>query len=301
MNDEEKYKSLRASLKSLPKVKARAGFEDKLFQRIKQLEQGEVQSQVKPVSESKFKGWFANLFRPSLAPALGLTVILLVGIIVYFAYYSQLNKELSGEPKQYSISNSEQKPEFVIYIRKDTSNNASNYPHEYSGLTSNEIQTTTSVSKQDLGKVSSDFNATKPAPSVDDKIHDDRISPEQKLQMQRSSDIESKDSKVVGKTRSEKKENNDKKAPSNFKREDDRDIEKNDNSKDGTIKQENAPLKGDETETGKNNDNVSGDSTSGKAIPNINETKTLSKSQIDSLKAKQKAPLNTEEPDSTKK
>src|SRR5438477_7793291 len=195
MSDEEKYKSLRASLKSLPKLKARAGFEDRLFQRIKNLEQGEVQQIVKPVPESKFKGWLANLFRPSLAPALGLTVILLVGIVVYFAYYSQMNKE--QVTNQYSFStNSDQKPEFVIYVRKDrladTSNNSSNYPHEYSGLTPNETRTSTSESKPDFGKVPSDFNSVTPSPSVDDKIHDDRLNFEQRIEMQKSTDIESK-------------------------------------------------------------------------------------------------------------
>src|SRR5437868_14627957 len=151
MHDEEKYKSLRASIRSLPKVKARAGFEDRLLQRIKQLEQGEVQQVVKPVSDNKFKGWFANLFRPSFAPALGLTVILLVGIVVYFAYYSQMNKEQTGAPKEFSVSsNSDQKPGFVIYVKKDTSNYSANYPHEYSGLTTGETQTTNPEFRQDV-------------------------------------------------------------------------------------------------------------------------------------------------------
>ena len=299
MNDEEKYKSIRASLKALPKVKARAGFEDRLFQRIKQLEEGELAPNTNPVKESKFKEWFANLLRPSFVPALGLTVILLVGIVVYFAYYSQFNKE-SGTTKQYSVSGSDQKPEFVIYVRRDTSNNtnnASNYPHEYSGLTPGETQTTTSDSKKDFGNVPSDFNSVKPAPSIEDKVRDDRISPQQKQEMQRSSDTELKG--VEGKTHSEFKERIEKKAPSNYKREDDKDSEKNNNSMDGTINQNNPSVNSDET--GKDNQNDSVNIRGGRGIPGKIDSKTLSKAQVDSLKAKQKAPLKAEEPDSTKK
>ena len=116
--------------------------------------------------------------------------------------------------------------------------------------------------------------------------------------MQKSTDIEpKKDSKVESKT--EKKDRIEKKAPFN-KRDEDKESEKNSKADDGTINQNNPVNNGDEIETGKENDNDSVIQRSGRGIPN-NDTKKLSKSQLDSLKAKQRAPLNTEEPDSTKK
>ncbi len=140
MTDDEKYKSLRDSLKSLRRVKAGSDFNDRLFQKIKQAESAGLYPEPAAThrKESSTKSWFANLFRPSLMPALGLTVILLVGIVIYFAYYSQLKKEESVTSRNFNISAGTDKPELVIYVKRDTSHNVSNYPHEFSALTNNE-------------------------------------------------------------------------------------------------------------------------------------------------------------------
>jgi hypothetical protein len=300
MTDEEKYKSLRNALRSLPRVKARSGFEERLFQRLKLAEEGKLHPKTSSVSGNTSRGWFANLFRPAFAPALGLTVILLVGIVVYFVYYNQLKKEESSSPKEYTVSSSNQKPELIIHVKKDTSRYAGNYPHEFSALSDNETSTNHPESKQDFGKVPSDFNGVKPSPTTEEKEKtlDDRISNEQKFEMQRSSEIEPKGK--ADETETKKSDHierrMDKKAPSNYNREEDKD-NKNDGVKSNgdTFENQNNPpsIKADEK---------ANDATDNEGLKGVfKDTIKLGKSKKDSVRAKEKAPLKTEEPDTTNK
>ncbi len=115
--------------------------------------------------------------------------------------------------------------------------------------------------------------------------------------MERSSDIETRrdsDKKSDEHKKFDGIDRIEKKAPSNYKREDTKEGEKTEENKDENAvngQEINAPVL--------KNDNNSGDSSStGKAIP---KGIILSKSKKDSLKAKEKAPVNSQEPDSTKK
>ena len=293
MTDDEKYKSLRDSLKSLRRVKAGSDFNERLFQKIKQAESAGLYPEpaVTHRKESSTKSWFANLFRPSLMPALGLTVILLVGIVIYFAYYSQLKKEETATSRNFNLSAGTDKPELVIYVKRDTSHNVSNYPHEFSALTNNEA--TATETKPGLDKTSSDFS--RPSPTIEEKQKtlDDRISTEQKYEMERSSDVETKHIDSDKKSKYDGTERMEKKAPSNYKREDNKE-EKNEGDKDENAvngQEINAPVL-------KNDEKTDDTGTTGKAEP---KGVILSKSKKDSLKAKEKAPVNSQEPDSTKK
>src|SRR5215211_1458669 len=98
--DEEKYKSLRNTLKSSARVKAKADFEARLFERIREAEKSAFKSdafnsQPQVVKLVKHKKGFAEilggLFKPAFVPALGLTFVLLIAVVVYFGYFNKMS------------------------------------------------------------------------------------------------------------------------------------------------------------------------------------------------------------------
>src|SRR4030095_13642929 len=110
--DEEKYKKLRESLHTLPRIKAKKDFESRLFSRIKDIESGKfIHTAPKTAKDNAFITMLANLFRPSLAPAIALTVVLIAAIVVYFGYYNRLGQQT--QQTEYSVN--EKKEGFVIY------------------------------------------------------------------------------------------------------------------------------------------------------------------------------------------
>jgi hypothetical protein len=190
IHDDEKYKSLRDSLKSLPKLKARKDFEARLFQRIRETEKGVIHAPVKHVKESVFMGWLSNLFRPSFVPALGLTAVLLITVVVYFAYFSKLNDPGSVEDSRQMTSTTNQ-GDLVIYVKKDTNSYGSNYPREYSAITPSETGKDHDAAPTEMP---TDFFARPETPApTDGLIKLDKVSEEQGIEMQRRSDIEKKD------------------------------------------------------------------------------------------------------------
>ena len=181
IQDDEKYKSLRDSLSGLPKVKAKTGFEARLLQRIKETEKGVIH---KPeiIRQTSQKSWFANLFRPSFAPALGLTAVLLITVVVYFAYFAKTGDQ---GPQNEMVTSTDKQGEFVIYVRKDSESYSDNYPKEYSAITPDG---TTEERTMAPIEMPSDYMSR---PEVRDKdieseIRNDRVSEEQKLEMERS-------------------------------------------------------------------------------------------------------------------
>jgi hypothetical protein len=184
IQDEEKYKSLRNTLKSLPKVQAKGDFHSRLMHRISQAEKSPVHT--KPVKPRTSGGWIANLFRPSFAPALGLTVVLLITVVVYFAYFSNTGKSPNNEV----VTSNEKPGELVIYVKKETGESYSdNYPKEYSAVTTEDG--TSEDRRMSPMETPSDY-ISKPDPTrtldKDEGIKPDRVSEEQKLEMERSVD-----------------------------------------------------------------------------------------------------------------
>ena len=88
-NNDDKYKILKKKLRALPRIKARSGFEGRLFQRIRNTEEGLSSSVAKLTGKGKDKGWLFNIFKPSFAPALGLTLILIIGTVLYLNYLAE--------------------------------------------------------------------------------------------------------------------------------------------------------------------------------------------------------------------
>jgi hypothetical protein len=183
LHDEEKYKSLRNTLRHLPRLKAKKDFESRLMHRVKEAEKDVVESRPAAVRPVYARNWLANLFRPSFAPALALTAVLIITVVVYFAYFSKPGVE---DTKQ--TAGSTDKGEFYIYVKKETGDSfSSNYPKEYSAITRDE--TGESEHRSAPTEMPSDY-LSKPDPTrtLDSEVKPDRVSEEQKLEMQRSLD-----------------------------------------------------------------------------------------------------------------
>ncbi len=187
IQDDEKYKTLRDTLRSLPRIKAKKDFEARLMQRISEANNPIAHVTQKVKIESAAKSWFASLFRPAFVPALGLTFVLLITVVVYFAYFSKLNNG-SPENSQQFVSSTNQ-GDLIIYVKKDADDISGNYPKEYSAV--NPEDTRSDELFAPPGETPSDYLA-KPDPSrtLETGIKPDRVSEEQKIEMQRSVDLD---------------------------------------------------------------------------------------------------------------
>lgn len=221
--DEEKYKNLRNQLRLLPRMRAKKNFDSRLFARIKELENAKhIRPVQKPDKENVFVNWLANLLKPSLVPAIGLTVVLLAAVVVYFSFYNKLNQQDVKVSQE--ISYADKNGEFVIYVKKDGERV---YDETNREITSADIEGSTSTDYRAPSDVSAETIIPKTNPDTYEETHDklDRISPEQKFEMEKESKIESDEIKIRSKgddgimkkgnfNKEEKKD-----APSNYIRE----------------------------------------------------------------------------------
>jgi hypothetical protein len=116
MFDEEQHKNIRKILKSLPKVKAKEDFESNLYRRIREVESEKYSAH----SLRKYSGvhirklnWFTNIFKPAYVSAIGVTVILLICIFVYFSYLPHKTEESNPVVPGTSIQNEQQKQQIA--------------------------------------------------------------------------------------------------------------------------------------------------------------------------------------------
>lgn len=192
LQEDEKYKALRDQLRTLPRVKAKQDFEDRLLRRIREAGSpaaglsGSVTQPVIKLQPQK-KSWFESLFRPAFVPALGLTVVLLVAVVVYFGYYSKLNQSDTSNTQQFVSSTNQ--GDLIIYVKKDGEDISSNYPKEYSAV--NPEDTKSGDYAPAPTETSTDYFA-KPDPgrTMTPELKPDRVSEEQKIEMQRSVDLD---------------------------------------------------------------------------------------------------------------
>lgn len=190
IQEDEKYKALRDQLRALPRVKAKTDFESRLMQRIREAETAPVKHTVPHIQHlPEKKSWFAFLFRPAFVPALGLAAVLLIAIVAYFAYYSKLQQNDSALNQQFVSSTNQ--GDLIIYVKKDGSDYSENYPKEYSAITSGESEKTGDITSPSPVETPSDYFA-KPDPSrtMQPDIRNDKVSEEQRIEMQRTVDSE---------------------------------------------------------------------------------------------------------------
>lgn len=213
--DDEKYESLRKTLKRAPRLKAKSDFESRLFERIREAEKAPLQTeafkhhpQVVKLAEPK-RGLIdilAGLFKPAFAPALGLTALLIAAIVVYFGYFNKMND--SADQESFSYKTPE---DLIIYVKSSGADSFShNYPKEYSAITDGErLDDSRTYSPH---TTTSDFYAPSPtleqpletispiAPATERDAKLDRVTEEQRIEMQKGYDMKKGvDSKSEGK------------------------------------------------------------------------------------------------------
>ena len=87
MDEEKKYKEVISALKSLPKVKSKSDFEQKLYRKLRNAEDEKISSPAfEKLTRPKEKNWIFNIFKPSFVPAIGLTIALIAVIVIYINF-----------------------------------------------------------------------------------------------------------------------------------------------------------------------------------------------------------------------
>lgn len=85
--EEKKYKDVISALKSLPKMKTKSDFEQKLYRKLRNVEPEKGHSPAfEKLTRPKEKNWIFNIFRPAFVPAIGLTIVLFAVIVIYINY-----------------------------------------------------------------------------------------------------------------------------------------------------------------------------------------------------------------------
>ena len=191
--DDEKYKSLRNTLKSSARIKAKGDFDARLFERIREAEKSAFKSdafnsqpQVVRLAKPKkgFAEVLAGMFKPAFIPALGLTMVLLVAVVVYFGYFSKI----SDIDEEKSLSSYQTPGDLIIYIKGEASDSfSSNYPNEYSAITENESGIDDLRSTTAPTDAPSDYFAPELSRPGTEKepVRMDKVSEEQRFEMQK--------------------------------------------------------------------------------------------------------------------
>ena len=210
LNDDEKYKALRDTLRSMPRVKAKGDFEARLMARIREAEKQPVHHAAPVVHRpAAVKSWWSNLFRPAFAPALGLTVVLLITVVVYFAYFAKMND--SNPVNQQQFVSSTNQGDLVIYVKNDTNNYSSNYPREYSAANPDETGNRSSdFYYSSPHEMPSDFNSTPdPKTVTGSELKTDRVKEEQKFEIKKPYEkYTAKDTRAQDNKNNERKKTN---------------------------------------------------------------------------------------------
>lgn len=107
MTEKEKYSSIRNRLRTLPTVQSSKDFEAKLFRRIEEVKHRGIELEQKP--RFGFTGILDFFKQPFFAPAVALTSLVFIGLIVYLAFFTERPKEnVTEQPappgREYSVS-----------------------------------------------------------------------------------------------------------------------------------------------------------------------------------------------------
>jgi hypothetical protein len=134
LEEEKKYKNVISALKSLPKVKSKSDFEQKLYRRLRNAEQERTPSPAfEKLTRPKEKNWIFNIFKPSFVPAIGLTFVLIAVVVIYLNY----------KPSDDQVTQNEQAPqkneEMVIKEPGKLENGTTTATQEDNGLISHDM------------------------------------------------------------------------------------------------------------------------------------------------------------------
>lgn len=101
IEEEKKYKEVISALKSLPKMKTKSDFEQKLYRKLRNVEPEKASSPAfEKLTRPKEENWIFNIFKPAFVPAIGLTLALIAVIVIYINFF----------PKEEELTRTEQAP-----------------------------------------------------------------------------------------------------------------------------------------------------------------------------------------------
>ena len=215
MKDEEKkYKNVISSLKSLPKVKAKDNFEQKLYRKLRDVDSERMSPSVQKLTKPAEKNWIFNIFKPAFIPAVGITLALIAVVVIYLNLKPNEDTIVKTENSQ-----TEQKQEIVT---KDRGNDESKEPsvNDKENLITQDLQKTETTGtlheqeppKSDMETISPSI--TKPEKEVEEEVNGKGIQEptirDQKIERKESKgkDVEEKEMKIEKKTGNIKKNEN---------------------------------------------------------------------------------------------
>ena len=154
MSDENQNNPLKNILKGLPKVKAKDDFEIRLMKRLREAEDEKFRSPaLNKLLFTKKRFSLSSLLRPSLAPAIGLTIVLLV----FIAYYINISI-IQKSPVKQEISQNQ--PDVQKEVSPPEQNNESRPPISSGELKSSDKNSDQSVTPSITGdKFGNDYYA----------------------------------------------------------------------------------------------------------------------------------------------
>ncbi len=218
--EENKYKEIISALKSLPKKKAKSDFEQKLYRKLRSAEAEKITSPAfEKLTRPKESNWVFNIFRPSLVPAIGLTIVLIAVIVVYINFMPT-SDELS-ETEQVAAKNEE----MVIKDPGSVEKSDTELEPKSRGLITHDISGSTTDQRSRLQEGPTSDAEESPAPTISQPEEIDGAPVmEQKIERKETDEtIFEKEGKLEKKTDETKKEDmkkSDKKEPLKTKKSD---------------------------------------------------------------------------------
>jgi hypothetical protein len=99
-DEEKKYKKVISALKTLPKVKAKPNFEQKLYRKLRDVDTERMSPSVQKLTKPIEKNWIFNIFKPAFIPAVGITLALIAVIVIYLYLNPFENTTVKKESQQ---------------------------------------------------------------------------------------------------------------------------------------------------------------------------------------------------------
>jgi hypothetical protein len=122
-DEEKKYKKIISSLKALPKVKAKSNFEQKLYRKLRSVDEERMSPSLQKLTQPAEKNWIFNIFKPALVPAVGITLALIAVVVIYLNFKPDNDTTVSTEQQT-------TQQEFVITKPEDKGSKSSSLSEE---------------------------------------------------------------------------------------------------------------------------------------------------------------------------
>jgi hypothetical protein len=178
--EEKKYKEAISALKSLPKVKAKGDFEQKLYRKLRDADSERLSPSIQKLTKPIEKNWIYNIFKPAFVPAVGITLVLIAVIVIYINYMPQ--------PDTTSVTQTEDRNKQEMVIKEPSSTDRSKTLSDQG----NEPPVSRELSKSELDEApttegpKSDIETVTPSDRIEEKTAEPPPVMEQKLERKES-------------------------------------------------------------------------------------------------------------------